>query len=145
MHVCSPRGAPQGNVAVDIARVLLKPAEDLAKTDMAVRWGRKIPPPHSAPYPHPLRHSSYRTAVEREGMPLVRSLIPINSSTCPPAPLQEHAVQQLRQSAVKRVSVIGRRGPAQAQFTPKELRELLSLPGVRVVRRCPPRAAVREI
>lgn len=47
---------------------------------------------------------------------------------------QAHAVEALRRSAVRRVHLIGRRGPAQAQFTPKELRELLSLPGVRVVR-----------
>lgn len=30
------------------------------------------------------------------------------------------------------VHLVGRRGPAQAAFTPKELRELLGLPGVQV-------------
>ena len=38
----------------------------------------------------------------------------------------------LRGSGVERVVMIGRRGVAQAAFSPKELRELLSLPNVRV-------------
>ena len=38
----------------------------------------------------------------------------------------------LRASKVREVHVIGRRGPAQAKFTTKELRELGELPGVQV-------------
>lgn len=68
-----------GNVAVDCARVLLKPADDLAGTDIC-----------------------------------------------------SHAVEQLRRSAVEEVHLLGRRGPVQAAFTPKELREMLSLEGVQV-------------
>ena len=41
-----------------------------------------------------------------------------------------HALEAFRASAVRRVVLVGRRGPAQAAFTPKELRELLALPGV---------------
>ena len=44
----------------------------------------------------------------------------------------EHALRALRSSAIRRVALIGRRGVAQAAFSPKELRELLNLPGVRV-------------
>jgi len=33
---------------------------------------------------------------------------------------------------VREVHLLGRRGPVQAAFTPKELRELLSLEGVQV-------------
>lgn len=44
----------------------------------------------------------------------------------------EHALSALRRSAIRRVALIGRRGVAQAAFSPKELRELLNLPGVRV-------------
>lgn len=69
-----------GNVAVDCARILLKPAGDMAATDIC-----------------------------------------------------SHAVDQLRSSAVKEVHLVGRRGPVQAAFTPKELRELLGLQGVQVV------------
>jgi hypothetical protein len=35
-------------------------------------------------------------------------------------------------SGVKRVYMVGRRGPVQGAFTPKELREMLSLPNVKV-------------
>ena len=43
-----------------------------------------------------------------------------------------HALLQCRKSAVREVHLLGRRGPVQAAFTPKELRELLSLEGVQV-------------
>ena len=35
-------------------------------------------------------------------------------------------------SGVKRVYMVGRRGPVQGAFTPKELREMLSLPDIKV-------------
>lgn len=41
--------------------------------------------------------------------------------------IAEHALDALSQSKVREVHVIGRRGPAQAKFTSKELRELASL------------------
>ncbi|KAK3236430.1 hypothetical protein CYMTET_53436 [Cymbomonas tetramitiformis] len=47
--------------------------------------------------------------------------------------MASHAVDALRKSQVRRVVLFGRRGPAQAAFTPKELREILGLPGVKVV------------
>lgn len=67
----------QGNVALDVARMLLKSVDDLSKTDMP-----------------------------------------------------EYALAQLARSQVKRVDVIGRRGPLQLAATNKELRELMALPGV---------------
>ena len=42
----------------------------------------------------------------------------------------DHALEALRDSAVREVVVLGRRGPAQAAFTSAELRELGRLPGV---------------
>lgn len=42
--------------------------------------------------------------------------------------IADHALEQLRQSKVKQVYLIGRRGPVQAAFTPAEARELLHLP-----------------
>ncbi|WP_213771735.1 FAD-dependent oxidoreductase [Bradyrhizobium sp. dw_78] len=47
--------------------------------------------------------------------------------------IADHALEALRESRVRRVHLVGRRGPAQASFTTAELRELLGLPGVRVV------------
>ncbi|OCF39686.1 RNP domain-containing protein [Kwoniella heveanensis CBS 569] len=67
----------QGNVALDVARILLKPVSQLEHTD-----------------------------------------------------LSEDVLHVLSQSDVKRVRVVGRRGPGQVAFTTKEFREMLSLPGV---------------
>ncbi len=68
-----------GNVAVDVARVLAKTAEELRATD--------VPDP---------------------------------------------VLTLLGGSGVRRIHMIGRRGPAQAKFTTKELRELGALPGTEV-------------
>jgi adrenodoxin-NADP+ reductase len=67
-----------GNVAIDCARILLKPPAEFASTDM-------------------------------------------------PTPIIEH----LKTSKVKRVEVVGRRGPAQVAFTTKEFREMVNLEGIR--------------
>ena len=61
-----------GNVALDVARILLTPVEKLRTTEIA-----------------------------------------------------DHAIDALSRSAVRRVYLVGRRGPAQANFTPFELKELL--------------------
>ncbi|GAB1191122.1 hypothetical protein APSETT444_000293 [Aspergillus pseudonomiae] len=67
----------QGNVALDVARILLSDVDALRKTDIT-----------------------------------------------------DYATEALAKSKIKRVHVVGRRGPMQAAFTIKELRELLQLPGV---------------
>lgn len=69
-----------GNVAMDVARILLASPDELAKTDIA-----------------------------------------------------EHALATLRQSQVREVVLLGRRGPAQAAFSPKEIEEIAELPDVDVV------------
>jgi ferredoxin--NADP+ reductase len=68
-----------GNVSMDVARILLADPEHLAKTDIA-----------------------------------------------------EHALAVLRTSTVKEVVLLGRRGPAQAAFSPKEIEEIAELPDVDV-------------
>ncbi|KAH8290932.1 hypothetical protein KR054_007186 [Drosophila jambulina] len=67
----------QGNVAVDVARMLLSPLDALKVTDTT-----------------------------------------------------EYALEGLSRSRVQRVHLVGRRGPLQAAFTIKELREMLKLPNV---------------
>ncbi|WP_241004245.1 FAD-dependent oxidoreductase [Conexibacter sp. SYSU D00693] len=47
--------------------------------------------------------------------------------------IADHALEALRSSRVRRVVVLGRRGPAQAAFTNAELRELGRMEGVNVV------------
>lgn len=69
-----------GNVAIDVARMLVSAPEDLARTDIA-----------------------------------------------------DHALERLRTSHIREVILLGRRGPAQAAFTPAELKELGKLRDVDVV------------
>ncbi|KAJ1658507.1 NADPH-adrenodoxin reductase, partial [Dispira simplex] len=69
----------QGNVALDVARVLLSPLDKLAKTDIT-----------------------------------------------------ENALEHLCRSKIRHVRVVGRRGPAQMQFTTKELREMFRIPGLQL-------------
>lgn len=69
----------QGNVAIDVSRILLSPIDALAKTDIT-----------------------------------------------------NFALQALSESKVEKVYLIGRRGPLQAAFTIKELREMTKLPGVNI-------------
>ncbi|XP_012517783.1 PREDICTED: NADPH:adrenodoxin oxidoreductase, mitochondrial [Propithecus coquereli] len=70
----------QGNVALDVARILLTPPEHLERTDIT-----------------------------------------------------KAALGVLRQSQVKTVWIVGRRGPLQVAFTIKELREMIQLPGTRPI------------
>ncbi|MCJ1390161.1 NADPH-adrenodoxin reductase [Xylographa bjoerkii] len=67
----------QGNVALDVARILLSDVDRLRKTDIT-----------------------------------------------------ERALAALSESKVKRVRIVGRRGPMQASFTIREIRELMTLEGV---------------
>lgn len=46
--------------------------------------------------------------------------------------ITQRALEQLRKSSVKSVHLVGRRGPLQASFTSKELREILAMDGVQV-------------
>lgn len=67
----------QGNVALDVARILLRPTTELATTDIA-----------------------------------------------------SHALATLEESSIRVVYLVGRRGPAQAACTAKELREILGIRNV---------------
>jgi adrenodoxin-NADP+ reductase len=82
----------QGNVAVDVARILLSQIDQLSKTDIT-----------------------------------------------------QYALDFLIESKVKRVYLVGRRGPLQVAFTIKELREMLKLPGVSTVWRPEDFQGVQEV
>ena len=69
-----------GNVAIDVARMLCRTPDELAKTDIA-----------------------------------------------------DYALEALRKSRVREVLLVGRRGPAQAAFSPKEIEEIAELPDVDVL------------
>ncbi|KAL0364593.1 UNVERIFIED_CONTAM: NADPH:adrenodoxin oxidoreductase, mitochondrial, partial [Sesamum angustifolium] len=69
----------QGNVALDVARILLRPTAELARTDIA-----------------------------------------------------SHALAALEESSIRKVYLVGRRGPVQAACTAKELREVLGIKDLRI-------------
>eukprot|EP00288_Rhodomonas_lens_P018314 CAMPEP_0177693960 /NCGR_PEP_ID=MMETSP0484_2-20121128/2679_1 /TAXON_ID=354590 /ORGANISM="Rhodomonas lens, Strain RHODO" /LENGTH=466 /DNA_ID=CAMNT_0019204807 /DNA_START=225 /DNA_END=1625 /DNA_ORIENTATION=- len=71
-----------GNVAIDIARILLRSVDELRKTDLA-----------------------------------------------------DYALEALAESKIRKVHIVGRRGPAQAAWTTAELREVTGMHGTRVVMR----------
>ncbi|MDQ7844450.1 MAG: FAD-dependent oxidoreductase [Armatimonadota bacterium] len=80
-----------GNVAVDVARILLRSADELARTDIA-----------------------------------------------------DYALEALRESRIKEVHMLGRRGPAQAAFTNPEIQELTELPNADATAR-PEEVALDEL
>ncbi|KAF5367151.1 hypothetical protein D9758_004060 [Tetrapyrgos nigripes] len=91
-----------------------------------VHWYTQHP---SQPPPPPLEHVHHVSVIGAGNVSLdvARMLL------CPPSHLQSYDVPQsvmsvLSRSAVKHVSIIARRGPLEAAFTTKELRELMSLP-----------------
>lgn len=69
----------QGNVALDVARILLRPTTELASTDIAT-----------------------------------------------------HALSALEESSIRKVYLVGRRGPVQAALTAKELREVLGIKNLHI-------------
>ncbi|KAJ3868167.1 ferredoxin adrenodoxin reductase [Lentinula novae-zelandiae] len=93
-----------------------------------VHWYTRHP---SNPSPPPLSSTNHVSII---GMGNV-SLDVARMLLCPPSLLEKydvpiHVLDALRNSKVKHVSVIGRRGPLEAAFTTKELREMMNLPDV---------------
>uniref|UniRef100_A0A1A9ZUR3 NADPH:adrenodoxin oxidoreductase, mitochondrial n=1 Tax=Glossina pallidipes TaxID=7398 RepID=A0A1A9ZUR3_GLOPL len=82
----------QGNVAIDVARILLRPVDDLKKSDIT-----------------------------------------------------SYALDVLSSSKVKKVYLVGRRGPLQVAFTIKELREMLKLPRVSTIWKSEDFEGVKEV
>ncbi|CAL7946996.1 unnamed protein product [Xylocopa violacea] len=82
----------QGNVAIDIARILLTPIDKLKNTDIT-----------------------------------------------------SFALEKLSRSKIRKVSIVGRRGPLQAAFTIAELREILKLEGCRTYWRADDFINVKEV
>jgi ferredoxin--NADP+ reductase len=60
----------------------------------------------------------------------VTRMLTLSASELERTDVADHALEALRQSRIKEVIVVGRRGPAQVAFTSAELRELGRMPGV---------------
>ena len=93
----------QGNVALDIARILLRPTTELAKTDIA---------------------SQALTALEESS---IRFYYPTFDCADKFLTLVESSMYMYKcyQFNCRKVYLVGRRGPVQAACTAKELREIL--------------------
>lgn len=89
----------QGNVALDVARILLTPVDELRVGTVDV-------------FNYSLRKFK------------------LNIFFFQKTDITEYSLEALTQSKVKKVTLVGRRGPLQVAFTIKELREMLKLPGV---------------
>lgn len=95
----------QGNVALDVARMLLTPV-DLLKVC-----------PHAVASLLQWWSHSYQTVL----------ILMQGTDIC------QHALDVIAESKIRQVQIVGRRGPLQVSFTIKELREMTKLPGCRPV------------
>lgn len=93
----------QGNVAVDVARILLSPIDKLKVSKCAGS-----------------------ADIANVMVTFCKILFQVTDIT-------EYSLEKLSRSKVKKVTLVGRRGPLQVAFTIKELREMLNLPGVTTV------------
>ncbi|KAI0256248.1 FAD/NAD-P-binding domain-containing protein [Lactifluus subvellereus] len=103
----------------------LPPSDRVIPALSLVHWYTQHP---SRPAPPPL----HRTEHGNVALDVARMLL------TPPAVLEKYDVPAsvldvLHRSAVRHVSIVGRRGPLQAAFTTKELRELMTLQGASMI------------
>jgi len=80
------------------------------------------PPPRLEAMPHMtlLGHGNVSLDIARMMFSPPERLAPLD--------LPEHVVEKISNTSVRHISIVSRRGPAEAAFTAKELRELLTLP-----------------
>ncbi|KAJ4485369.1 ferredoxin adrenodoxin reductase [Lentinula aciculospora] len=122
-HLAFATGCTEPNMHPQLPRAAgIIPALDI------VHWYTRHP---SNPTPPPLNLAHHVSII---GMGNV-SLDVARMLLCPPSLLEKydvpsHVLDTLKESRVKHVSVIGRRGPLEAAFTTKELREMMNLPDV---------------
>ena len=109
----------------------LPPSDRVIPALSFVHWYTQHP---SRPAPPPLDKAEHVSIIGQGNVALdvARMLL------MPPGILEKYDVPTsvldvLYRSAVRHVSIIGRRGPLQAAFTTKELRELTALPGASMI------------
>ena len=91
-----------------------------------VRWYTGA---HPAPPPPPLETTKHLTLIGHGNVSLdVARLLLTPPEDLSKHDIPSHVLDHLRKSKVEHVDIASRRGPAEAAFTAKELRELLTLP-----------------
>ncbi|KAI0321742.1 FAD/NAD-P-binding domain-containing protein [Amylostereum chailletii] len=110
---------------VPILHPALPPSEHVIPALSMVHWYTQHP---SRPDPPPLDKTSHVTLIGQGNVSLdVARMLLTSPSVLEKYDVPEPVLNVLRRSAVKHVSIVGRRGPLQAAFTTKELREMMNL------------------
>ncbi|TFK31179.1 hypothetical protein BDQ12DRAFT_694469 [Crucibulum laeve] len=91
-----------------------------------VHWYTQHP---TNPPPPPLENVSHVSLIGNGNVSLdVARMLLTNPDVLSKYDVPQHVIDHLSRSNVKHVSIIGRRGPLEAAFTTKELREMINLP-----------------
>ncbi|KAJ3744562.1 ferredoxin adrenodoxin reductase [Lentinula raphanica] len=123
-HLVFATGCTESNMHPSLPKDkgIIVPALDI------VHWYTRHP---SNPSPPPLRSSTHVSIIGMGNVSLdVARMLLYPPSMLDKYDVPSHVLAALKESQVKHVSVIGRRGPLEAAFTTKELREMMSLPDV---------------
>lgn len=109
----------------------LPPSEYCIPALSLVHWYTQHP---NAPKPLPLHKISHVSIIGHGNVSLdVARMLLTNVSELSKYDVPSPVLDVLSKSAIKHVSIIGRRGPPEAAFTMKELREMTSLPEASMV------------
>lgn len=110
---------------VPLLHSALPPSSHVIPALSIVHWYTQHP---SRAEPPPLDKTSHVTLIGQGNVSLdVARMLLTNPSVLEKYDVPSPVLDILRQSAVKHVSILGRRGPLQAAFTTKELREMMNL------------------
>ncbi|EIN04171.1 FAD/NAD(P)-binding domain-containing protein, partial [Punctularia strigosozonata HHB-11173 SS5] len=110
---------------VPILHPALPPSDRCVPALSVVHWYTAHP---SRPPPPPLDKTSHVSVIGHGNVSLdVARMLLTDPAILQKYDVPEHVLEVLRRSSVKHVSIVGRRGPFQAAFTTKELREMMNL------------------
>ncbi|KAH7888734.1 hypothetical protein F5I97DRAFT_1925268 [Phlebopus sp. FC_14] len=96
-----------------------------------VHWYTRHPCNPPAPPLDKISHLSL-IGIGNVSLDIARMLL-VSPSVLQKHDVPQHVLEVLSRSAVKHISIIGRRGPLEAAFTNKELREMMNLPDASMV------------
>lgn len=109
----------------------LPPSEHCVSALSLVHWYMQHP---NTPSPPPLDKITHVSLIGNGNVSLdVARMLLTNVDVLTKYDVPQSVLEVLSRSTVKHVSIIGRRGPLQAVFTMKELRELINLPEASMV------------
>jgi adrenodoxin-NADP+ reductase len=110
---------------VPLLHSALPPSTHCTPALSLVHWYTDHP---SRPQPPPLDKVQHVSIIGQGNVSLdIARMLLTSPSVLQTYDIPEHVLEVLRRSNVKHVSIIGRRGPFQAAFTTKELREMVNL------------------